>query len=49
MIFDHVGIMNEDEEGAVRFYRGVLGLEKIRESLVSHELARQLFSLDREI
>ena len=49
MLFDHVGIMNEDEDRAVRFYRDILGLEKIRESSVSPELARQLFSLDREI
>ncbi len=49
MVLDHVGIMNEDEEGAVRFYRDILGLEKIRESSVSPELARQLFSIDREI
>ena len=49
MVLDHVGIMNEDEDGAVRFYSGILGLEKIKESSVSPELARQLFSLDREI
>ena len=49
MFFDHVGIMNEDGEGAVRFYQGVLGLEMIRESSVTPELSRQLFSLDREI
>ncbi len=49
MVFDHVGIMNEDEAGAVKFYRGLLGLEKIKESSVSPELARQLFGFDREI
>ena len=49
MLFDHVGIMNDDEERAVRFYKGILGLEMIRESSVPPELARQLFSLDREI
>jgi catechol 2,3-dioxygenase-like lactoylglutathione lyase family enzyme len=49
MVLDHVGIINEDEEGAVSFYQGILGLEKIKESFVLPELARQLFSLDREI
>jgi catechol 2,3-dioxygenase-like lactoylglutathione lyase family enzyme len=49
MFFDHVGIMNEDEDKAVRFYRDILGLEKTKESSVSPELARQLFSIDREI
>ena len=49
MVFDHVGIMNEDEAGAVKFYRGLLGLEKIKESSVSPELARQLFGFDRQI
>ena len=49
MLFDHVGIMNEDEDRAVRFYRDILGLEKIRESSVSPELAKQLFSFEREI
>jgi catechol 2,3-dioxygenase-like lactoylglutathione lyase family enzyme len=49
MVFDHVGIINEDEDRAVRFYQDILGLEKIRESSVSRELAKQLFALDREI
>jgi catechol 2,3-dioxygenase-like lactoylglutathione lyase family enzyme len=49
MVLDHVGIINEDESSAVRFYQGILGLEKIKESSVSPELARQLFGLDREI
>ncbi len=49
MLFDHVGVMNQDEDGAVRFYMGILCLEKIKESSVLPELARQLFGLDREI
>ncbi len=49
MVFDHVGIMNKDEDGAVRFYQGVLGLEKLRESSVSPELAGKLFSVDAEM
>ncbi len=49
MVLDHVGIMNEDEDGAVRFYRDILGLKKIKESSVSANIAGQLFSIDREI
>ena len=49
MFLDHVGIMNEDEDSAVRFYRDILGLEKIKDSSVSAELARQLFAIDREM
>jgi catechol 2,3-dioxygenase-like lactoylglutathione lyase family enzyme len=49
MVFDHVGIMNEDKDRAIRFYQGILGLEMIKESSASPELARQLFSLDQEI
>lgn len=49
MILDHVGIINKDEAGAVRFYRDILGLEKIKESVVSVDLARQLFAADRDI
>jgi catechol 2,3-dioxygenase-like lactoylglutathione lyase family enzyme len=49
MVLDHVGIMNEDEGAAVRFYRDLLGLEKIRESSVSPELAQKLFSVGIEI
>ncbi len=49
MVFDHVGIMNEDEDRAMHFYGGILGLEKIRESSVPTELSMQLFSVDRAI
>ncbi len=49
MVFDHVGIMNEEEDGAVRFYRDILGLEKIKESSVSPELAQKLFSVGVEM
>lgn len=49
MVLDHVGIMNEDEDSAVRFYHDILGLEKIKNSSVSSELARQLFAVDREM
>lgn len=49
MVFHHIGIMNEDEEGALKFYCDILGLEKIKESVASPELARQLFSVDQEM
>jgi len=49
MVLDHVGIINEDEDGAVRFYSNILGLEKIKYSSVSAELARQLFAVDRKM
>jgi catechol 2,3-dioxygenase-like lactoylglutathione lyase family enzyme len=49
MILDHVGIVNKDEGSADHFYRDLLGLEKIRESSVSPELAEQLFSFRKEI
>jgi catechol 2,3-dioxygenase-like lactoylglutathione lyase family enzyme len=49
MVFDHVGIMNEEEAGALEFYRDIVGLEKIRESSVMPELAQKLFSVDVEI
>ena len=49
MKIDHIGLVNNSEEAAVRFYREVLGLEKTRESTVAPELSLQLFSLPREI
>ncbi len=49
MILDHVGIVNKDGEEAVRFYEAFLGLGRIKESSVSPELSRKLFSVDEEI
>ncbi|MDA8242058.1 MAG: VOC family protein [Nitrospiraceae bacterium] len=49
MVLDHVGIMNKDEVSAIRFYGDLLGLEKMKESSVSPELAQKLFSLGQEI
>jgi catechol 2,3-dioxygenase-like lactoylglutathione lyase family enzyme len=49
MTFDHVAVVNKDEGSAERFYRGLLGLDKIKESSVSSELAEQLFSFKKEI
>lgn len=49
MLLNHVGIINESEEKAVRFYRGLLGFEKTREFVVSTELSEQLFSMANKI
>ncbi len=49
MVLNHVGIVNESEEKAVRFYADLLGLEKTREFIVAAVLAEQLFSVSREI
>jgi catechol 2,3-dioxygenase-like lactoylglutathione lyase family enzyme len=49
MLLDHVGIVNRDGNEAVRFYHDLLGLNTIKESAVSPELSRKLFSVDREI
>jgi len=49
MLLNHVGIANESEEKAVRFYHGLLGFEKTREFVVSTKLSEQLFSVSREI
>lgn len=49
MLLNHVGIANESEEKAVRFYHGLLGFEKTREFVVSTKLSEQLFSVSQEI
>lgn len=49
MLLNHVGIANETEEKAVRFYHGLLGFEKTREFVVSTNLSEQLFSISQEI
>ena len=49
MLLNHVGIANESEEKAVKFYHGLLGFEKTREFVVSTELSEQLFSVSNEI
>jgi catechol 2,3-dioxygenase-like lactoylglutathione lyase family enzyme len=49
MLLNHVGIANESEEKAVRFYHGLLGFEKTREFVVTTELSEQLFSVSKEI
>ena len=49
MVLNHIGIVNESEETAKRFYADFLGLEKTREFVVATELSEQLFSVSREI
>jgi methylmalonyl-CoA/ethylmalonyl-CoA epimerase len=49
MLIDHVGIVNRDGEDAMRFYRDILGLDPIKKSAVSREVAETLFSVDHEI
>lgn len=49
MLLNHVGIINESEEKAVRFYHDFLGFKKTREFTVSSELSEQLFSASWEI
>lgn len=49
MLLNHVGIINKNEEEAVRFYRDFLGFEITKESLVPSELSEQLFAISRDI
>jgi methylmalonyl-CoA/ethylmalonyl-CoA epimerase len=49
MVLNHIGIVNESEDKAVRFYADLLGLEKTREFVIATELSEQLFSVSREI
>ncbi len=49
MLLNHVGITNQSEEQAVRFYKDFLGFEITKESIVSQELSAQLFAFSREI
>ncbi len=48
-VLNHIGTVNESEEKAVRFYAGLLGLERTREFAVDAGLSKQLFSVSREI
>jgi methylmalonyl-CoA/ethylmalonyl-CoA epimerase len=49
MLLNHVGIINDSEDRAVRFYHGLLGFEKTREFVVSTKLSEQLFNVAQEI
>lgn len=49
MQLNHVGIINKNEEQALKFYSEFLGMEKTKEILLAPELSEQLFSLSKEI
>ncbi|MBM4055580.1 MAG: hypothetical protein FJ264_13155 [Planctomycetes bacterium] len=49
MELNHVGIVNRNENQALKFYRDFLGIEKTREILLAPELSNQLFSVSQEI
>jgi len=49
MVLNHIGIINENEEQAERFYGAFLGLDKTREFYLPLELAEQLFDYSHEI
>ena len=49
MQLNHVGIINKNEEQALKFYQDFLGLKKTREILLAPELSEQLFSVSKEI
>ena len=49
MVLDHIGIVNKSEEEALRFYHDILGLEKIKDSVSTADLSKQLFSIPRDI
>ena len=49
MLLNHVGIINNSEEEAARFYRDFLGFEITRESVVPAGLSEQLFAVSRDI
>ncbi|MEE8398167.1 MAG: VOC family protein [Desulfobacterales bacterium] len=49
MILKHVALTCSSEENADRFYRDLLGLEKLNRKTLSAELSRQIFDLDMEL
>lgn len=48
MRVNHVALVCSSEENADDFYGGILGLEKVRTSVLPKNLARQIFGIDRE-
>ena len=49
MFLNHAGVINKNEEDAVRFYKDFLGLEITKEWVVPAELSGQLFAISRDI
>jgi len=48
MKLNHVALVCSSEQRADDFYEGVLELRKIKSSVVSSELCRQIFDIDNE-
>lgn len=48
MRLNHVALVCGSEQNADVFYKDVLGLRKIKSFLLSNDLARQIFGIDRE-
>ena len=48
MKLNHVALICSSEENADRFFKGILGLEKIKTSDLERALSEQLFGVDRE-
>ena len=48
MRLNHVALVCSSEENANDFYRGILGLERMRTSVLPKDLARQIFGIDGE-
>ena len=47
MKLDHVAVVCRSQENADRFYRKILGLAKIKASLLSEDLAKAIFHVAR--
>ena len=48
MRLHHVAVESRSEENADRFYKGILGLRRIKTSLLHKELSREIFDITRE-
>jgi catechol 2,3-dioxygenase-like lactoylglutathione lyase family enzyme len=48
MQLNHVALVCSSEENANDFYGGILGLQRMRTSVLPNDLARQIFGIDRE-
>jgi catechol 2,3-dioxygenase-like lactoylglutathione lyase family enzyme len=48
MRLNHVALVCSSEQRADDFYQGILGLRKIKSSVLPGDLARRIFGIDRE-
>jgi catechol 2,3-dioxygenase-like lactoylglutathione lyase family enzyme len=48
MRLNHVAVVCSSEKSADDFYQDILGLRRIKSSVLSQDLARQIFGIDRE-